>query len=382
MSLGEVAIWGSGGTPNRSVSEYFGDGVPWLSIADLNDGVVEEAKESLTCAGVENSSAKMVPPGTLFVAMYGSIGKLGIAGREMCTSQAIAFAKPKSELIDTRYLFHYLLSQRSFLQARGRGGTQANIGQGDLKAWPVPVPQLDEQRRIAAILDHADDLRAKRRQVLAHLDDLTQSLFHDMFDSGGVGDERPRPLAEWVDAGRPITYGILKPGPDVEGGVPYVRVADIQGGVINVGSVRRTSREIAAGYRRSVIRSGDLVMSIRGHVGRFAKVPDQLAGGNITQDSARISIEDPSTATYVRCAIESPRLQHWLMRHTRGVAVRGLNLGDLRRLPVPEVPVAARREFAHRVGQVDVGREVARRALSAADELFASLQSRAFRGEL
>src|SRR5690606_30865938 len=103
-------------------------------------------------------------PGTLFIAMYGSIGKLGIAGTEMATSQAIAFAKPKDELIDRRFLFHYLLAQRPKLQALGRGGTQMNIGQADLKGWPIPLPPLHEQRRVAAIVDHADALRAKRRQ--------------------------------------------------------------------------------------------------------------------------------------------------------------------------------------------------------------------------
>jgi len=69
MTLGEVAQWGSGGTPKRSESKYFGEGVPWLSIADLNDDVVTDAKESLTPLGVQNSSAKVVPAGTLLVAM-------------------------------------------------------------------------------------------------------------------------------------------------------------------------------------------------------------------------------------------------------------------------------------------------------------------------
>ena len=129
VRLSEVAEWGSGGTPNRSVGSFFGKGVPWLSIADLNDGIVYRAKESLTELGVSNSSAKIVPAGTVFVAMYGSIGKLGISAEAMCTSQAIAFAIPKPQVVEQRYLFHYLLNERPRLQALGRGGTQKNIGQ-------------------------------------------------------------------------------------------------------------------------------------------------------------------------------------------------------------------------------------------------------------
>ena len=146
VTLGDVAQWGSGGTPKRSIPEYFGDGTPWLSIADLNDGIVTSAKESLTADGIANSAAKIVPPGTLLVAMYGSIGKLGIAATEMATSQAIAFAKPREDLVDRRYLFHYLLAQRPRLQALGRGGTQMNIGQADLKAWPIPLPAMPDAR--------------------------------------------------------------------------------------------------------------------------------------------------------------------------------------------------------------------------------------------
>ena len=112
VMLGDIATWGSGGTPSRAVREYFGPGLPWLSIADLEDGPVGRAKESLTPLGIQNSSAKPVPAGTLLVAMYGSIGKLGISTCELCTSQAIAFAIPDKSRVDTRYMFHYLLAQR------------------------------------------------------------------------------------------------------------------------------------------------------------------------------------------------------------------------------------------------------------------------------
>lgn len=175
-TLGEIANWGSGGTPKRSVPEYFGDGTPWLSIADLNDGIVHDAAESLTPLGIAYSSAKVVPAGTVFIAMYGSIGKLGIAGREMCTSQAIAFAQPHHGVLNNSYLFHFLAAQRPLIQARGRGGTQMNIGQSDLKAWPIRLPSLEEQQRLATILDKVDSIVESRRTGLRSLEELLASL--------------------------------------------------------------------------------------------------------------------------------------------------------------------------------------------------------------
>lgn len=289
--------------------------------------------------------------------------------------------------LDPGYLAHFLRKQfgDGVFRAMAKAWVnQATVGRDRLEGLTIPLPDLTEQRRIAAILDHADVLRAKHRQVLAHFDSLTLSVFHNMF---GDPVENPhgyavRPLAEWVEDGRPITYGILKPGPDVADGVPYIRVADMQGGGVNVKSLRRTSVEISSSYRRSLLRSGDLLMSIRGHVGRFAHIPAELEGANITQDSARLSIADPAASAYVRAAMESPALQRWMARHTKGVAVRGLNIGDLRQVPIPAVPEDQQQRFAARVQQIEAHREATRGALRMDDELFACLQSRAFRGEL
>ena len=93
--LGSLGQWGSGGTPSRSILAYYEGGhIPWLVIGDLNEGIVFSAKATITEAGLENSSAKLLPPGVLLVAMYGSIGKTSITGVPCATNQAIAFCIP------------------------------------------------------------------------------------------------------------------------------------------------------------------------------------------------------------------------------------------------------------------------------------------------
>ena len=90
----DVVKWGSGGTPKATEQAFYENGsIPWLVIGDLNDGIVTEAESKITPLGLQSSSAKMIPIGTLLVAMYGSIGKLGITGIKCCTNQAIAFAQ-------------------------------------------------------------------------------------------------------------------------------------------------------------------------------------------------------------------------------------------------------------------------------------------------
>jgi len=246
----------------------------------------------------------------------------------------------------------------------------------------VPLPPLPEQRHIAAILDQADALRAKRREALAQLDSLTQSIFIEMF---GDPVENPRSLpvrrlVDLVDGARPITYGILMPGPDQETGVKYVRVVDMRNGGIDLSGIRTTTHAISSGYNRSLLKPGDLLMSIRGHVGRLAVVPKELEGANITQDTARFAITgaDP---VFVRECLRTPGFQRWMAKHTKGVAVRGINLGDVKLMPVIVPSAPEQQEFSRRAIAVGGLINVHRAALADSDALFASLQHRAFAGQ-
>ena len=145
-TLGDVFKWGSGGTPLRSKPEYYDGDIPWVIIGDLNDSIVTETQTKITQKGLEKSSAKWVEEGSVLIAMYGSIGKLGIAGKKLTTNQAIAFTKPDS--VNTKYLFYYLMGQRFNLLNRGVGATQQNISQTIIKAYPFPLSPRPEQDRI------------------------------------------------------------------------------------------------------------------------------------------------------------------------------------------------------------------------------------------
>lgn len=384
VTLDDVAVWGSGGTPKRSNSEYFGEDVPWLSIADLNDGVVNDAKESLTYEGLANSSAKLVPAGTIFVAMYGSIGKLAVAGREMATSQAIAFAKPRHEIVEPRFLFHYLKAQRSRLQARGRGGTQMNIGQADLRAWTMPLPKLEEQRRIAAILDQADILRTKRREAFAHLNDLTQSIFHEMFGVENYPIDRLDDIADVVSG---ITKGRKVPPGAALSEVPYVAVSNVQDMSLNMEHVKTiavTEAEIA----RYQLQIDDLLMTEGGD-------PDKLGRGTLWTGEVdpclhqnhiyRVRVKPGASVlpVYLNWTTSSGAARDYFLRcakQTTGIA--SINKTQLSATPVPVPPIEIQSTFADRIAAVERLKTKHRGQLAELDALFASLQDRAFAGRL
>lgn len=166
VKLEEIAKWGSGGTPTSTNPEYYEGNIPWLIIGDLNDGIISESLKKITKDGLDNSSAKMVQPGSVLIAMYGSIGKLGINKIPVATNQAIAFTEKLNDNINNKYLFHYLFHIRSKLHSLGKGGTQKNISQTVLKKVDFPLPPLPEQQAIVA----------KIEELLSELDNGKQQL--------------------------------------------------------------------------------------------------------------------------------------------------------------------------------------------------------------
>jgi len=197
-TLDDVGAWGSGGTPLKGNYDYYGGEIPWLVIGDLNDGLVTTAASTISELGLANSSAKMVEPGTVLVAMYGSIGKLGLAGIRCATNQAIAYCAVNPARVTAEFLMVALRSMRRDLLARGQGGTQPNISQTILKAWPINLPPLAEQYRIVARVDElmtlCDQLEAAQNERELHRDALRSVSLHRLAstddDAGTTADVR------------------------------------------------------------------------------------------------------------------------------------------------------------------------------------------------
>ena len=152
LYLSNVGRWKSGGTPDRSKHEYYDNGnIPWLKTGDLNDGFIDSVEECITQLGLDNSSAHINPIGSVLIAMYGAtIGKLGILNIPCATNQACCACVTEDKIIFNKFLFFYLLSQRRHLVALGAGSGQPNISKTKIINYPIPLPPLEEQKRIVA----------------------------------------------------------------------------------------------------------------------------------------------------------------------------------------------------------------------------------------
>jgi type I restriction enzyme S subunit len=385
--LGDCSEIVSGATPRREVPNYWGGSIPWVTpkdISDLDKPVFSDPPESITEEGYRSCSTRLVPIGSILFSSRAPIGLVAIAGRSMCTNQGFKSVVPGAE-VDSHYLYYCLKRLVPRIRAMGNGATFKEVSKEVMERVEIPLPpHRSDQERIVDILDKADAIRRKRRQALAETSALPRAVFLEMFGDPLASPSAYDvvPLEQFINPSRPITYGILMPGPDLPGGVPYVRVLDMQMGRILVDQVRRTSKDIDHEYRRSRLRAGDLLLSIRGHVGRTAVVPDELDGANITQDTARLAARSEDDSIFLRGCIETPGMQRLMGRLTKGGAVKGINLGDVKRLPVPLPPARYRARFAEISRNIDRLSRGQRDAQAESENLFASLSQRAFRGEL
>jgi len=176
-TLGAIGDWGAGSTPSRSESGAYGGGYTWLKSGELGDRIgLVGSEETLTKEAIANGSFRINRPGDVLIAMYGAtIGKLAILGEEAVTNQAVCGCTPFPGVFN-RYLFYFLLAQRSAFHAASEGGAQPNISKVKIVSTPFPLPPTAEQRRIVAKVDELmallDRLEAARHAREATRDRL------------------------------------------------------------------------------------------------------------------------------------------------------------------------------------------------------------------
>ena len=370
--------------------EYVDDGIRVIRITNVQKGFIQDDNPRFIDIQRRDEFANfLLDEGDILISLTGNVGRVGVIETSMlpaALNQRVGALKLKSENVSPKYLFHVLNSDSFEKDAikNSKGVAQLNLSSKWVEKYQIPVPPLAEQKRIARILDAAEVLRAKRRESLAQLDILLQSIFLDMF-----GDTHTNPMAwearelsDVVKAGTIVTYGIVQAGDEFPDGVPYIRTGDLIDGEIKLDGLRHTDPGIAAKFERSRVCAGEIVMSIRATVGTTALVPPELDGANLTQGTARISPGKETEPLFLLHFVRSQGTQTWLQRQIKGATFREITLRRLREMPIHIPPMTLQSRFAAIVKSVEQQKVMQRAHLNELDTLFASLQSQAFRGEL
>ena len=188
--LGEVFTISSGGTPNKKEISFYEHGtIPWVKTGDLKGKYVPDIIECITEAGLNNSSAKLFPPNTVLIAMYGAtIGACSILPYEASTNQACAAFLPCDNVLP-EYLFYFLSSKKEQFVKDGVGGAQPNISAGYLKNVEFDIKPIDKQKEVICSLNLVDNLISLRKQQLAKLDELVKSRFVELFGDPNLNNK-------------------------------------------------------------------------------------------------------------------------------------------------------------------------------------------------
>lgn len=389
VALGDLCTVTAGGTPSRKDPRHFGGDVPWVKIGDMLQGRITTTDENLTALGVRNSSAKVLPAGTVLVSIFATIGRTAVLGIDAATNQAIAGLTPRvPEQLDPVYLRRYLDSVVRDLENRAQGVAQVNINSTILKHLEIPLPSILEQRRIVSLLECVDELRAKRRKAVALIDDLAHNIFLDMFSDSHA--EWPRVTVAELALGQ---KGSIRTGPFgsqllheefVDSGVAVLGIDNAVDNEFKWQGRRYITEEKYAKLARYTVHPGDVLITIMGTCGRCAVVPDDVPLAINTKHLCCITLDKS------RCLPEflhsyflmHPTSRSYLGSHVKGAIMAGLNMGIIKELPVDLPPVKLQNAFVERVRAVRRLKAKQEQHLATLDALFASVQHRAFRGEL
>jgi len=324
--------------------------------------------------------------GDIVLSIRASIGTKVLADGEYCLGRGVAGLRARSHL-DDRYLWHWTTAAAPELTAKGRGATFLQVNKADISKLEIPLPPIEEQRRIAAVLDAADALRANRREALTKLETLTQAIFIDMF---GRPDHTfgLAPIGDLVAPGKntirtgPFGSQLLHEEFTNEG----MAVLGIDNAVNNRfvwGKRRFISAEKYEQLKRFTVRPGDLLVTIMATTGRVAVVPDDIPTAINTKHLCCITLDRAKCLPwYLWAALRFDPSVRRQLGATHGAVMPGLNMGKIKQAQVLVPPLRLQEQFMQRLNAVE---QLSQTSAASHDELnllFSSLQQRAFRGEL
>ena len=333
-------------------------------------------------------ASRVSKAGDIVLGIRASIGEKVLADGEYCLGRGVAGFRAGKEL-DSRYLWHWLTQIQPELANKARGATFLQVNKNDIAELEIALPPLPEQRRIAAILDQADALSAKRQEALAQLDSLTQSIFIEMFD-GQQSQEWPIETIADVAA---LHDGAIRTGPFgsqllhsefVAEGVAVLGIDNAVANEFRWGERRFISEAKYRDLRRYTVRPGDVLITIMGTCGRCAVVPDDIPVSINTKHLCCITLNAMKCRPEFLHAffLRHPMARAYLEQTSKGAIMSGLNMGLIRSMPISVPPLALQQTFATRIQAVEALKATHRAALAELDALFASLQHRAFAGQL
>ena len=353
--------------------------MPIVRIRDVVPGV------SKTCFRGEYDDKYLVSDGDLLVGMDGNFNRATWNGGGALLNQRVCklIVNPKS--LHDRYLYHFLPEALQKIEDNTPFATVKHLSAKSIREISIPLPPLPEQRRIASILDQADNLRAKSRHALGMLQDLASSQFSKIIDQSRVSDWESVPLGSISEQQGGLQ--VSKSRDSLQARAPYLRVANVYRGMLSLKEIKSigvTQTELV----RTQLRFGDLLI-VEGHgnageIGRVAMWNADVRQMVHQNHLIRVRVFPLRlNAKYAEAFLNSAQsIAYWQRVAKTTSGLNTINMANVRAAPILVPPLSIQNDFVARIQDIRTVATAQEKHLASADELFASLQYRAFRGEL
>jgi type I restriction enzyme, S subunit len=359
-AVGKVTTFLNGGTPSTEHESYFNGDIPWITGTDISDFRVSRARSFITEDAIRRSATSLVPKGTPLLVTRTSVGKVAIAPIELCFSQDITAIIPDGKFLDTKYLIYFLSTKETHFKRHQRGATIKGITREVVADIEIPLPSVDEQKRIAAILDKADRLRRQRRFAQTLSDSFLQSVFFKMF-----GDPVANPM-DWEQ----IVFG------------KWIKLKS--GDFLNAVSMdRKGSFPVYGGngingYHSSFLFEEEKI--VIGRVGAYCGAVHYTEPFSWITDNALYVLRKTSDLSdmFLVCLLRYLNLNQFAGQSGQPL----ISEGRLEGINLIAPPLPLQEKFAAIVQKFERIRRHGREATRQAEHLFQTLLQRAFRGEL
>lgn len=364
-----------GGTPDRAIHEYWGGQIPWVSpteITSLGAKYISNTRDSLTQLGLEKSSAKLHPVGTLLMTSRASIGYVAINTVPMATNQGFQSLRCKDgTLVD--YMYQYITWVRAELERLAAGSTFSEISSANVKRLRVTLPPLPEQQKIAAILSSVDDVIEKTRAQIDKLKDLKTGMMQELLTKGIGHIEFKDSLFGRVPVGWCLLtlddmgvddQPVLRTGPfgsslkskDFQKkGTPVINIQNLGVGRLEKANLYYISDEKALELQSYKVSSQDLVFSRVADVGRSVVIPEKAAGWIISSNLMKISVDtDRINPKYLMYQLVNGPVVSYQLRQMVADGGRPVVTGSLIKQIVFPIPsIEEQKEIVKKMDSID-----------------------------
>jgi type I restriction enzyme, S subunit len=373
VSLIDVCDVIAGQSPPSTTYNQIGNGIPFFQ------GKADFGEKYPTIRYWCTQPIKLSEPNDILFSLRAPVGPTNINKTHACIGRGLAAIRCKK--IELNYLLHFLRGNEQMISDLGTGSTFKAITIGTLKKVKIPLPPLPQQKKIAAILDAADAYRQKTKALIAKYDELTQSLFLEMFGDP-VRNEKGweyKVLNELVTKLGDGIHGT--PNYSDDGEYFFVNGNNLHKGKVFIDkNTKKVTQEEFDKHKRE-LGANTVLVSINGTIGKVAFYDNEpiILGKSACYFNLQEGVINKSFLYYV---IDSPYFIRYAGGQATGSTIKNVSLKSMRNFPIPYPPIEAQTQFAERVQKIEVQKAQAQESLEKAEELFNSLLGRAFKGWL